>query len=358
MRWAAHNGEINTLREQLYPIIEEGGSDSALLIIDGRYCGASLDRNGLRPCRFYITSDDLMICASEVDTEEGRVVDDRELKLATASQLDNTSISEDPRLRAFVILSNNLNLLVLPMTKDGKEALGSMGNDAPLACLSNQPRLIYDYFRQLFAQVTNPQLIQFVKKFHVIRMLCWTEGNILEINEQQTHRLALPSPILSIDELNAIKRMEKWNQIGRVCAEVSQAIQEGFKVVVLSDAAVNPENVSISSLIAVGGVHHYLFVTNNVQRLLLLLKLLKAREVHHVCVLLGYGADCYLSLFAMEAILKLKVKMQLVSCQKWEFHITKLQGAQIFEALGLDESVIARCFAGTASRIKGTTFDI
>ncbi|CAB5174495.1 glutamate synthase [NADH] [Rhizophagus irregularis] len=540
MRWAAHNGEINTLRgnknwmraregimksdlfgselEQLYPIIEEGGSDSAafdnvleLLVIngvltlpqavmmmipeawqnnplmepekrafyqwaaclmepwdgpalftfsDGRYCGASLDRNGLRPCRFYITSDDLMICASEVgtifieperivqkgrlqpgkmllvDTEEGRVVDDRELKLATASrenfhswiekqiitldsviekvkmtgngisvELDNTSISEDPRLRAFGYTIEQLNLLVLPMTKDGKEALGSMGNDAPLACLSNQPRLIYDYFRQLFAQVTNPP-IDPIREEIVMSLECYVgpEGNILEINEQQTHRLALPSPILSIDELNAIKRMEKvesnWSvctiditfsksegvsgyllALERVCAEVSQAIQEGFKVVVLSDAAVNPENVSISSLIAVGGVHHYLVRNKQRSKIALIIETAEAREVHHVCVLLGYGADAICPYLAMEAILKLKRENaisgdlsndKIIHNYKTAINngilkvmskmgISTLQsykGAQIFEALGLDESVIARCFAGTASRIKGTTFDI
>ncbi|CAG8526130.1 4615_t:CDS:10 [Ambispora gerdemannii] len=540
MRWCAHNGEINTLRgnknwmraregimksvlfdhelDLLYPIIEEGGSDSAafdnvleLLVInrvvslpeavmimipeawqnnqymepekrafykwaaclmepwdgpalftfsDGRYCGASLDRNGLRPCRFYITTDDMMICASEVgttyiepervvqkgrlqpgkmllvDTEEGRVVDDKELKLSVSSRanfqawidrqmitlddivskikatgngisvsLDATTIAEDPRLKVFGYTVEQLNLLMLPMINEGKEALGSMGNDAPLSCLSSQPRLIYDYFRQLFAQVTNPP-IDPIREEIVMSLECYVgpEGNILEVNEQQTHKLLLRSPVLSIDELNAIKRIERvqpdWNvatiditfpkqegvpgyllALERVCAEVSQAIQEGFKVVVLSDTATNAERVAISSLIAVGGVHHYLVRSKQRSKIALMIETAEAREVHHICVLLGYGADAVCPYLVMEAILKLKRENAIKSDLSGDkiianykkainngilkvmskMGISTLQsykGAQIFEALGIDESVIARCFAGTASRIKGTTFDL
>ncbi|CAJ0831468.1 16438_t:CDS:2 [Entrophospora sp. SA101] len=541
MRWCAHNGEINTLRgnknwmraregimksdlfgqelDLLYPIIEDGGSDSAafdnvleLLVIngvltlpeavmmmipeawqnnhsmepekrafyqwaaclmepwdgpalftfsDGRYCGASLDRNGLRPCRFYLTNDDLMICASEVgtmfidpgsiiqkgrlqpgkmllvDTDEGRIVDDKELKLSVASrenfkswidnqmitldhviqtlksngknilniELDNFSIADDPRLKAFGYTIEQLNLIISPMSSEGKEALGSMGNDAPLACLSTQPRLIYDYFRQLFAQVTNPP-IDPIREEIVMSLECYIgpEGNILEMNEQQAHRLSLPSPILSIDELNAIKHINlvkhDWRVITiditfpkqegipgyllaleRICAEVSLAIQQGFKVVVLSDIATNAERVAISSLIAIGGVHHHLVRSKQRSKIALISESAEAREVHHICVLLGYGADAICPYLAMEAVLKLKrenvIKSDL-SPEKFisnykkamnqgilkvtsKMGISTLQsykGAQIFEALGIDESVIARCFAGTASRIKGTTFDI
>src|SRR4051794_4697533 len=280
-----------------------------------------------------------------------------------------------------------------------------MGNDAPLACLSSQPRLIYDYFRQLFAQVTNPP-IDPIREEIVMSLECYVgpEGNILEINEQQTHRLALPSPILSIDELNAIKRMEKvepsWSvctiditfpkqegpdgyllALERICAEVSQAIQEGFKIVVLSDTAVSPDQVAISSLIAVGGVHHYLVRNKQRSKIALFIETAEAREVHHVSVLLGYGADAICPYLIMETIFKLKreniIKTEL-SADKIIYNFKKAlnngvlkimskmgistlqsyKGAQIFEALGIDESVIARCFAGTASRIRGTTFDI
>ncbi|CAG8748842.1 12279_t:CDS:2, partial [Racocetra fulgida] len=407
---------------------------------DGRYCGASLDRNGLRPCRFYITTDDLMICASEVgticieperivkkgrlqpgkmllvDTEEGRVVDDKELKMSVASkanfrswidkymitldhviekikasgngisvELDDIPVSEDPRLLAFGYTIEQLNLLLT----DGKEALGSMGNDSPLACLSDQPRLIYDYFRQLFAQVTNPP-IDPIREEIVMSLECYVgpEGNILEINEHQTCRLALSSPVLSIDQLNAIKRMDRvqpdWTvttiditfpkqegipgyllALERVCSEVSQAITEGFKVVILSDAAVNAERVAISSLIAVGGVHHHLVRIRQRSKIALIVETAEAREVHHICVLLGYGADAICPYLVMEAILKLKrenaIKGDLPSEKiinnykkavnngvlkvMSKMGISTLQsykGAQIFEALGLDESVIAR----------------
>ncbi|KAG1081746.1 hypothetical protein G6F42_022840 [Rhizopus arrhizus] len=380
--------------ELLYPIIEEGGSDSAafdnvleLLVIngvltmpeavmmmipeawqsndqmspemksfykwaaslmepwdgpalftfaDGRYCGANLDRNGLRPCRYYLTSDDIMICASEVgtvfidpetivekgrlkpgrmllvDTVEGKIVDDKQLKLQTAAKrnfmdwvkkqnielsdivekanavkpfsadLDDTTVQADPRLKAFGYTLEQLNLIMVPLASTGKEPLGSMGNDTALACLAEQPRLVYEYFRELFAQVTNPP-IDPIREEIVMSLQCYVgpEGNILEIDENQCHQLALSSPILSMEELAAIKNMDQFypswkvatiditfpksegvqgyvDTLERVCNEVSQAIKDKYKVVVLSDRAVSADRVAISSLIAAGGVHHYL----------------------------------------------------------------------------------------------------
>ncbi|CAG8799160.1 26188_t:CDS:2, partial [Gigaspora rosea] len=390
-----------------------------------------LDRNGLRPCRFYITTDDLMICASEVgtigieperivkkgrlqpgkmllvDTEEGRVVDDKELKLSVASKanfrswLDKYMITLDNVIEKIKSTGNGISVELddIPVSEDPRlqafEALGSMGNDAPLACLSDQPRLIYDYFRQLFAQVTNPP-IDPIREEIVMSLECYVgpEGNILEIDEQQTCRLSLPTPILSIDELNAIKCMERvqpdWTvatiditfpkqegipgyllALERVCSEVSQAITEGYKVVILSDAAVNAERVAISSLIAAGGVHHHLVRIRQRSKIALIVETAEAREVHHICVLLGYGADAICPYLVMEAILKLKRENaikgdlpaeKIISNYKKAINngvlkvmskmgISTLQsykGAQIFEALGIDESVIARCFAGTS----------
>ncbi|PWN54002.1 putative glutamate synthase [Violaceomyces palustris] len=542
MRWAAHNGEINTIRgnknwmraregllrsetfgdelDMLYPIIETGGSDSAafdnvleLLVVnnvltlpqavmlmipeawqgganhmepekiafyqwaaclmepwdgpalftfaDGRYCGANLDRNGLRPCRYVITDDDIMICASEVgtvslspekilekgrlqpgkmllvDTVEGRVVDDRELKMTTAQRadfaawvenqlirlpeivdsvrrrtqnaiapkLDDTVLSVDPKLLAFGYTAEQISLLMLPMVADGKEALGSMGNDAPLACIANAPRLIYEYFRQLFAQVTNPP-IDPIREAVVMSLEQYVgpEGNLLEMRPDQCHRLLLPSPILSIDEMNAIKQMDTvhpdWpakviditfdksegldgyeRTIDRVCSEASQAIREGNRVLVLSDRGVNADRVAISSLAACGGVHHHLLRNKERNKVALMIESGEAREVHHMCVLLGYGADAICPWLAMEAMLKvgreglLKVELsndQLIG--NWKYAVdggilkvmskmgistlSSYKGAQIFEALGLDNSVIERCFAGTASRISGSTFEL
>ncbi|KAI8067750.1 hypothetical protein BC940DRAFT_333325 [Gongronella butleri] len=538
MRWCAHNGEINTLRgnknwmrsregvmksdkfgdelDLLYPIIEEGGSDSAafdnvleLLVVngvltlpeaimmmipaawqnndslspemkafyqwagslmepwdgpalftfsDGRWIGANLDRNGLRPCRYYLTNDDIMICASEVgtvyvdpetivekgrlqpgrmllvDTVEGKIVDDVQLKKETASkrsfvewiqrqkihlkdvvaahaatfqtQLDATPVNEDPRLRAFGYSLEQLNLIMLPLAGSGKEPLGSMGNDAALACLSEEPRLIYEYFRQLFAQVTNPP-IDPIREEVVMSLECYVgpEGNILEIDETQAHKLTLPSPILSLEELAAIKNMTTvhpdWKvatiditfaktdgvqgyvqALERICAEVSKAIDEGFKVVVLSDRAVSADRVAVSSLIACGGVHHHLVRNKLRSRIALMVETAEAREVHHFCVLLGYGADAINPYLAMETMLKLKRQNAIpdasLTADKLIYNYKKgidnglfkvmskmgistlasYKGAQIFEALGVDDTVISRCFSGTASRIKGATFDI
>lgn len=540
LRWAAHNGEINTIRgnknwmhareghlrsevfgeemDLLYPIIESGGSDSAafdnvleLLVVnkvltlpqavmmmvpeawqgretdpakiafyqwagclmepwdgpalftfcDGRYCGANLDRNGLRPCRWVTTTDDIMVCASEVgtikiapetitakgrlrpgrmllvDTVEGRIVDDRELKSSTAHladfaawvehnmlhlgditqrvghalqgaltpKLDDTTLSTDPRLRAFGYTVDQINLLMLPMLSDSKEALGSMGNDAPLACLSQSPRLLYEYFRQLFAQVTNPP-IDPIREAVVMSLdqYIGPEGNLLEMNELQCGRIHLKSPVLSLEEMGALKQMNltrpDWQTItiditydhalgskgyeatlDRVCAQVSEAIENDYRIVVLSDRNVNPHRVAISSLIACGGVHHHLIRQKRRGRIALVVETAEAREVHHVCVLLGYGADAICPWLAQEAVMKVgreglsKVDVPVAELTaNWrhavdsgilkvmsKMGISTLQsykGAQIFEALGLDTKVIDRCFAGTASRIRGATFEM
>ncbi|KAI9618151.1 hypothetical protein H4Q26_012496 [Puccinia striiformis f. sp. tritici PST-130] len=541
LRWAAHNGEVNTVRgnknwmraregnlssdkfgdqlESLYPIIEEGGSDSAafdnvleLLVVngvmslpeaimmlvpeawqnnsemdpaksafyqwaacvmepwdgpalftfsDGRYCGANLDRNGLRPCRWVTTNEDLIICASEVgaitiapetitrkgrlqpgkmllvDTQEGRIVDDKELKMTTASKkpfrewinnqmlrlpdilkhnksisstmlsdtLDATRISEDPRLLAFGYTLEQLDLLMRPMVSDGKEPLGSMGNDAPLACLATQPRLIYDYFRQLFAQVTNPP-IDPIRESIVMSLECYVgpEGNLLALDESQAGKLALPSPILSVQEFRALQELHTFNPawrsrtiditfekasglagyvvtLERICQAASEAVRAGCRLLALSDRAVGPDRVSVSALAATGAVHHHLIKSKERSKVALLVETGEAREVHHLCVLLGYGADGICPYLAMEAILKLRreglVKVDLTDLDLIENYrhatnngilkvmskmgISTLQsykGAQIFEALGLHQTVIERCFVGTASRIQGTTFEL
>ncbi|KAJ7929220.1 hypothetical protein B0H13DRAFT_940898 [Mycena leptocephala] len=540
MRWAAHNGEINTVRgnknwmraregvlssthfgdqlDLLYPIIETGGSDSAafdnvleLLVVngvvtlpeavmmlipeawqgnenmepekrafynwaaclqepwdgpalfafsDGRYCGANLDRNGLRPCRFIVTNEDIMICASEVgalyvapekvvqkgrlkpgrmllvDTLEGRIVDDKELKRNTAAKqnfaswveahvlhvpnivkrvkrsnlrlhpvLDDYTLSTDPKLLAFGFTVEQLNLLVLPMVSDGKEALGSMGNDAPLAAMATQPRIIYDYFRQLFAQVTNPP-IDPIRESIVMSLEAYVgpEGNLLEMKPEQCHRILLPSPLISIEEMNAMKNLktayDSWPSrtidvtfpkeeglpgyqlaLERVCSEATQAIDDGIKVVILSDRATGPSRVPLSALVACGGVHHHLVLQKKRAKIALMLETAEAREVHHLCVLVGYGADAICPWLMMETIhkvareklvkgnqtvqelmvnyrhsvdngiLKVMSKMGISTLQSYK-------GAQIFEILGLHSQVVDRCFTGTASRVQGVTFDL
>lgn len=462
MRWAAHNGEINTVRgnknwmrsreghlksehfadelDMLYPIVEEGGSDSAafdnvleLLVVngvltlpeavmmlvpeawqnndlmepekkafyawasslmepwdgpalftfsDGRYCGANLDRNGLRPCRYIVTADDLMVCASEVgtitieperiiqkgrlkpgrmllvDTKEGRIVDDRELKLTTARKqpfaawiesqvirlsevvrrvkrhenldvvLDDEPLSTDPKLLAFGYTIEQLNMLMLPMVQEGHEALGSMGNDAALACVSNAPRLVFDYFRQLFAQVTNPPIDPIRESIVMsLETMVGREGNLLEMRADQSHRLQLKSPVLTIEEMNALKLLKvshsDWpavtiditfdkteglpgyrNALNRVRQESLNAVQAGFRVIVLSDRATSPTRVALSAIIATGGVHHFLVQQKKRADVAVIVESGEAREVHHMCVLVGYGADAICPWLIMEMIHK------------------------------------------------------
>lgn len=540
LRWAAHNGEINTLRgnknwmraregvlksdlfgdelDSLYPIIEDGGSDSAafdnvlelltingvlslpeavMLLVpeawqgnthmdpakaafyewaacmmepwdgpalftfaDGRYCGANLDRNGLRPCRYYVTDDDRIICASEVgtiaidpervvqkgrlqpgkmllvDTVAGRIVDDAELKKTVSGrhdfqswvhknlitlpgviekllardaqlnvQLDELRVQEDKRLKAFGYSFEQVSLLLGPMAADSKEALGSMGNDAPLACLAHQPRLLYEYFRQLFAQVTNPP-IDPIREAVVMSLECYVgpQGNLLEMKGDQCHRLLLPSPILSIEEFNGLTAMNqvysKWNvktiditfakhegidgylnAIDRICDEAAQAVESDHKLIVLSDRATSADRVAVSALLATGSVHHHLVRNKWRSKVALIVDTAEAREVHHMCVLVGYGADAICPYLALECILKMNreglIRKKLSSEKLIENYkhscdggilkvmskmgISTLQsykGAQIFEALGIDDTVVDRCFTGTATRIKGMTFEL
>jgi len=540
LRWAAHNGEINTLRgnknwmraregvlssrvfgeelESLYPIIEDGGSDSAafdnvleLLTIngvlslpeavmlmvpeawegnetidgakqafyewaacmmepwdgpalftfaDGRYCGANLDRNGLRPCRYYVLEDDRIICASEVgtinidpatvvqkgrlqpgrmllvDTVAGRIIDDAELKQTVSTRQDfrgwldaqllvlpqihqkllsngtdlalkltGEKVQEDPRLKAFGYSLEQVSLILAPMAADSKEALGSMGNDAPLACLAQQPRLLFEYFRQLFAQVTNPP-IDPIRESVVMSLGSYVgpQGNLLEMNKEQCHRLYLPSPIISVEELNALANVTKlhpdWtvatiditfpksegvdgylNALDRINDAATAAIERGDNILILSDRNTSAERVPVSSLLATGMVHHHLVRNRWRAQAALVVETGEAREVHHMCVLVGYGADAICPYLAIECILKLdregliRKKLtaeQLIGNYKHscdggilkvmsKMGISTLQsykGAQIFEALGVDDSVVDRCFTGTATRIKGMTFEL
>lgn len=350
---------------------------------DGRYCGANLDRNGLRPCRYIVTNEDIMVCASEVgvvyippekvvqkgrlkpgrmllvDTVEGRIVDDKELKLTTARKqnfaswiethmlqvpnivkrvkrqhsidcvINDIPLSADPLLLAFGYTVEQLNLLMLPMVADGKEALGSMGNDAPLACMAHQARIIYDYFRQLFAQVTNPP-IDPIRENIVMSLEAYVgpEGNLLEMKPEQCHRILLPSPVLSIEEMNAMKNLKyaytSWPSrtiditfpkaeglpgyrlaLERVCNEASQAIEDGVKVLILSDRATGPNNVPLSALVACGGVHHHLVLQKKRAKVALMVETGEAREVHHICVLVGYGADAVCPYLVLESIHKI-----------------------------------------------------
>lgn len=425
---------------------------------DGRFCGANLDRNGLRPCRYYVMNDDRIICASEVgtipvdpesvvqkgrlqpgrmllvDTKAGRIIDDSELKktvseradfqswidnelvslptvvaqvseqhnIDLAPKPDSTPLQQDPLLLAFGYTHEQVSLLLAPMASDEKEALGSMGNDAPLACLAQSPRLLYEYFRQLFAQVTNPP-IDPIRESIVMSLECYVgpQGNLLEMDASQCARLFLPSPILSIPEFNGLTNMSKvhpeWtvktidltfpkeegtagyvNHLDFICQEVTAAIEAKDKIIILSDRKTSADRVAVSALLASGMVHHHLVSNKWRSMAAIVLETAEAREVHHMCVLLGYGADAINPYLAMECILKLnregliRKKLsddQLIANYKHSCDggvlkvmskmgistLASYKGAQIFEALGIDDEVVERCFRGTASRIKGVT---
>ncbi|XP_072178929.1 uncharacterized protein [Diadema setosum] len=424
---------------------------------DGRYVGAILDRNGLRPSRYYITKSGFMIMASEVgvwdlepadiqqksrlkpgrmllvDTEVGAVIKDEDLKhqiatlrpvkkwletqaitledLHKAHQPGGTEsvpaplapIQADSRLPMFGYSVEHINMLLVPLVKNKKESLGSMGNDAPLACLSQRNPLVFEYFKQLFAQVTNPP-IDPIRESIVMSLACpiGPEDNILEPSERQCSRLFLDAPILTLHDLEVIKAtsFRNWRSktidttfpvtdgcsglvpaIERICAECSEAVDEGYPLLVLSDRAAGPDRIPVSSLLALGAVHHHLIKTRQRLRVGLVVETGEAREMHHLCVLLGYGADAICPYLVYESLISLREQNLLgvdigpegiqrrvlaatekgISKVMAKMGISLLQsykGAQIFEAVGLAQEVIDRCFVGTASRLEGATFDI
>ena len=375
-------------------IMEPWDGPALVAFTDGRYIGATLDRNGLRPGRYYVTKDQRVIMASEVgvvdiaptnvekkgrlmpgniflvDFESHAVIDDATLKekyatrrpygewleketvtlfdivkshpnVLTPPEIKGVNTTPNngsgppkglqkllPPLKAFGYTSETIDKLLLPMSASGADPLGSMGNDSPLAVMSDRPKLLYEYFKQLFAQVTNPAIDPIREKFVTsMRSMIGPEGDITETKEEQAHRLDLPHPFLKPNEMEAIKKMQfqgwaaktidiTWPvhegekgivaAIARVCAEAALAIEDGFDFLVLSDRAANSSRVSMSSLMAVGRVHHHLVSLQKRSRVGLLLETADAREVHHFCLLLGYGVDALCPYLAMETVLALQ----------------------------------------------------
>src|SRR5215471_6250207 len=431
-------------------LMEPWDGPASITFTDGKCIGAVLDRNGLRPSRYYLTKDDRVIMASEVgavpinpanvkakgrlepgrmfliDFERGRLVPDEEIKNEFASRrpygkwLEANRIAlrdvagqraEDrrdrdtllPRMQAFGYTTETLQFMLQPMVKEHRDPVGSMGNDSMLAVLSDKPRMLYDYFRQLFAQVTNPP-IDSIREEVIMSLECYVgpERNLLATTEQHAHRLLLPHPILTNEELGALKDLDYrgWKskliditydrsegeaglaaRLDRIRREAEQAIENGFSLVVLSDRGVSAERVPVSSLLAVGAVHHHLVRRAKRTQIGIIVESGEAREVHHHCLLVGYGADAINPYTAFEALwqaqrdgllpadysddkivhayqkavakgmLKVMSKMGISTLQSYK-------GGQIFEAVGLNDDVIQKCFAGTASRIKGCDFAV
>ncbi|KAH7644617.1 glutamate synthase 1-like protein [Dermatophagoides farinae] len=451
--------------------MEPWDGPALLTFTDGRYIGAILDRNGLRPARFYQTEDGHVVMASEVgvvdfpneeiiargrlkpgrmlliDTQEEIMVKDEEIKLTiarkrplaewlkelftiehlreahTVSKLakdgsfkrkavllegrseeeveTRAKVLEDRRLPLFAYTTETINLLLLPMVRTQKEALGSMGNDEPLACLSLYQPLIYGYFKQLFAQVTNPPIDPIREKI-VMSLACpvGPEANILESSAEQCRRLWLKQPILSINDLEVIKQTnyKGWRtkviecvfpvkdgrsglrkRLDQIRREACDAARDGFTIIVLSDRMAGPQFVPVSMLLALGATHHYLINERQRMKVALFVESGEAREVHHMCVLLGYGADaiCPYLVFETVAALREEGVIQLTDLEAFNNYFLSMErgiakvmakmgistlhsykGAQIFEAVGLGEEVIDFCFKNTPSRIGGVNFNI
>ncbi|GAB2265092.1 glutamate synthase [NADH] [Dionaea muscipula] len=293
------------------------------------------------------------------------------------------------------------------MAKDGTEALGSMGNDTPLAVMSNREKLSFEYFKQMFAQVTNPPIDPIREKV-VTSMECMVgpEGDLTETTEEQCHRLSLKGPLLSIEEMEAVKKMNYrgWRSkvldityhkshgrqgleetLDRICVEAHDAIKEGYTILVLSDRAFSSKRVAVSSLLAVGAVHHHLVEKLERTQVGLIIESAEPREVHHFCTLVGFGADAICPYLAIEAIWRLQVDGKILPKANGDFctkdavvkyfkasnygmmkvlakmgisTLASYKGAQIFEVVGLSSEVIQRCFTGTPSRVEGATFEM
>ena len=429
--------------------MEPWDGPASIAFTDGHVIGAVLDRNGLRPSRYYVTEDDVVIMASEagvlpmradrvrskgrlqpgrmflVDFDKGRIVGDEELKNGIAAHKpygewlgrQRLTIDEFPaakgragleegslleRLRAFGYTVEHLSLILKPMSETGKEPLGSMGNDTPLAVLSDKPRLLYDYFKELFAQVTNPP-IDSIRENIVMSLEAYIgpEHNLLASDEKHAHRLFLPEPVIDNELLAQFKELDHrgWKSktvditypasegragleaaLTRIENESEAAIAEGYSLVILSDRALGPDRIAVSALLATGAVHHNLVRKAKRTQIGIVLESGEPREVHHYCLLVGYGADAVNPYLAYEAMWYLRDEgeidpelsdeeiveayrkavrygMRKVMGKMGISTLESYKAAQIFEAVGVADEVVDRCFAGTASRIQGVTFE-
>lgn len=430
-------------------MMEPWDGPAAIAFTDGKMIGATLDRNGLRPARYLVTQDDLVVLASEtgvlqfepedvrtkgrlqpgkmflIDTEQGRIIDDDEIKAKIASQQPyrewvsryRISISELPeplnllqpnhetlrqRQQTFGYTIEDLKMLLTPMAVNGEEAIGSMGHDTPLAVLSDRPQLLFKYFKQLFAQVTNPPIDPI--REHLVMSLITTIGpkaNLLSETPQHARRIKIQQPILTNADLEKIRQISDKNfkpitlkmlfrtangpkemavAVDRICQEASDAIAEGYKFIILSDRGGNEEWAPIPSLLAVSAIHHHLIRESLRTEIGLIVETGEAREVAHFAQLIGYGAGSVNPYLAFETLtdmareeylpeaideftaetkyikavnkglLKIFSKMGISTVQSY-------CGAQIYEALGLNKETIDRYFTGTPSKISGIGID-
>ncbi len=433
-------------------LMEPWDGPASIAFTDGIRVGATLDRNGLRPARYYVTSDGVVVMASEagvleippervaskgrlqpgrmflVDTGEGRIVSDDELKQTVAAERPYGAWCRDRLVRlsdlpraprvfepdhetvlrrqeAFGYTAEDIRILVNPMAEDGAEPVGSMGNDTPLAVLSDRPQLLYAYFKQLFAQVTNPPVDAIREEIVMaVGTSIGPEDNLLEPGPEAAHQVSLPTPVLRNDELERIRQLDGGDgshgfravtlpilfrvadagdglrrALEALRNRASEAIAEGHDLIVLSDRGHGEQEAPIPALLAVAAVHHHLLRTGTRTRVGLVLESGEPREVHHFALLIGYGASAVNPYLAFETIhdqvrlgmidgpadaaekrfvkavnkgiVKVISKMGISSVQSYH-------GAQVFEAVGLNQDFVDEYFTWTPTRIGGVGIEV
>jgi len=428
-------------------IMEPWDGPAAMVFTDGRLLGGVLDRNGLRPCRYLVTTDGLAIIGSEagvvefppekiqvkgrlrpgrmflVDTVEGRIISDNEIKSKIARQkpyrrwLDENRIElrglfdapklvkSDPltiarRMRAFGYTREELRMILTPMGVNGQEPVGSMGNDAPLAVLSERPKLLFNYFKQLFAQVTNPA-IDPLREGLVMSLMSFTgkKGNLLDETPQHCRQLKLPHPILTNEDMERLRAVRRDDfrvatvqalfeahapssaealrrGLDELIASAEKAIRDGASLVIISDRDVSETKAPIPSLLATAAVHHAMLNKGLRHEAGLIVESGEPREVMHFCLLCGYGANAINPYMAFESLDELKRQGEIAAetepVQIADNYIAAIKkgilktmskmgistlrsnhSAQLFEAIGLDREVVDAYFTGTSSRIRG-----
>jgi glutamate synthase (ferredoxin) len=450
--WSGHES-MSEAKKAFYEyhscLMEPWDGPASVAFTDGTMMGATLDRNGLRPSRYYVTHDDLVIMGSEagvlpvdpanvklkgrlqpgkmfiVNMEEGRIVPDDEIKEKIAAEkpyrewLDKNlvklaDIAEGApaplpdhetmlkRQQAFGYTWEDLRMLMTPMARDGVEAIGSMGTDIPIAVLSNKAKLLYDYFKQLFAQVTNPP-IDCIREEIVTSPITTIgrEGNLLDPKPESCHLIELKTPILSNEELAKLKAIASGEfasatlditfdpKLGEkgleaamdaICAQADDLIKKGRNILILTDRGISVEKAPIPALLAVGGLHHHLIRQGTRTQCDIVLESGEPREVHHFCTLIGYGCGAinpYLAFETLDDMIRqgllvnvdhkkavynfIKAATKGVIKVASKIGISTMQsyrGAQIFEAVGLCKSVVEKYFTWTATRVEGSDIKV
>jgi glutamate synthase (NADPH) large chain len=429
-------------------MIEPWDGPAAIAFTDGRQIGATLDRNGLRPARYILTDDDLVVCASEagvlhhipeskivkkwrlqpgkmflIDLEQGRLIDDEELKSQLANSkpyrqwIDEVRIKLDDvpaaakadipqakeslldRQQAFGYTQEDLKFLMAPMAANAEEAVGSMGNDSPLAVLSDKNKPLYNYFKQLFAQVTNPP-IDSIREQIVMSLVSFIgpKPNLLDINAVNPPlRLEVSQPVLDFNDMAKLRDIAAhsrgkfksytlditypaaWGRegveakIASLCAEAVDAIKSGHNILIVSDRAMSEARVPVPALLALSAIHQHLVKAGQRCNAGLIMETGSARETHHFALLAGYGAEAVHPYLALETVIELTKHTKDMDADKAVYNFVKAVGkglnkvmskmgistymsycgSQIFEAVGLDKPFVEKYFYGTATQVGG-----